>query len=131
RPDCAFARPGASGDRQRPEFIDVQLLRRSRGGAARPTLERSSLKASRPYILGGRIRCGYCQRRMEGAARRWGTYYRCVARTLIPGSPAPPGHPPTVYLPEMAILGPVNRWLGKLFDPESLDRTVAALVASQ
>jgi hypothetical protein len=31
----------------------------------------------------------------------------------------------------MAILGPVNRWLGKLFDPESLDRTVAALVASQ
>lgn len=112
-------------------FIDVQLLRRSRGGAARPTLERSSLKASRPYVLGGRIRCGCCQRRMEGAARRWGTYYRCVARTLIPGSPALAGHPPTVYLPEMAILGPVNRWLDKLFDPESLDRTVAALVASQ
>lgn len=75
-------------------FIDVQLLRRSRGGAARPTLERSSLKASRPYVLGGRIRCGCCQRRMEGAARRWGTYYRCVARTLIPGSPALARHPP-------------------------------------
>jgi hypothetical protein len=41
------------------------------------------------------------------------------------------GHPKTGYLPEMAIVGPVNRWLGELFDPDNLDRTVAALVASQ
>jgi hypothetical protein len=26
-------------------------------------------------------------------------------------------------------LGPVNGWLGELFDPDNLDRTVAALVA--
>lgn len=112
-------------------FVDVQLLRRSRGGAARPTLERSRTSTSHPYALGGRVRCGYCQRRMEGAARRWGTYYRCVARTLVPGSPVLAGHPKSVYLPEVAVLGPVNRWLGDLFDPDNLDRTVAALVASQ
>ena len=112
-------------------FVDVQLLRRSRGGVARPTLERSRTKTSHHYALGGRFRCGYCQRRMEGAARRWGTYYRCVARTLVPGSPALTSHPKSVYLREMAVLGPVNRWLGELFDPDNLDRTMAALVASQ
>jgi DNA invertase Pin-like site-specific DNA recombinase len=112
-------------------FVDVQILRRSRGGAARQTLERSSLKASRPYVLGGRVRCGYCQRRMEGAVRRWGTYYRCVARTLVPGSPVLAVHPKSVYLPEMAVLVPINRWLSKLFDPDNLEGTVAALVASQ
>ena len=112
-------------------FVDVQLLRRSRGGAVRQTLERSSLKASPPYVLGGRVRCGYCQRRMEGAARRWGTYYRCVARTLVPGPPVLVCHPKSVYLPEIAVLGPVNKWLGELFDPDNLDGTVSALVASQ
>jgi DNA invertase Pin-like site-specific DNA recombinase len=112
-------------------FVDVQLLRRSRGGAVRPTLERSRTNTSHPYALGGRVRCGYCQQRMEGAARRWGTYYRCVARTLVPGSPVLAGHPKSVYLPEVAVLGPVNQWLGDLFDPDNLDRTVAALVASQ
>ena len=112
-------------------FVDVQLLRRSRGGAARPTLERSRTNTSHPYALGGRVRCGYCQRRMEGAARRWGTYYRCVARTLVSGSPVFAGQPKSVYLPEVAVLGPVNQWLGDLFDPDNLDRTVAALLASQ
>ena len=113
------------------DFVDVQLLRRSRGGAARPALERSRMTTSHRYVLAGRVRCGYCQRRMEGASRRWGTYYRCAARTLVPGSAALATHPKSVYLPEMAIVGPVNTWLGELFDPDNLEKTVAALVASQ
>ena len=68
---------------------------------------------------------------MEGAARRWGTYYRCVARTLVPGSPVLVCHSKSVNLPEIAVLGPVNKWLGELFDPDNLDGTVSALVASQ
>jgi hypothetical protein len=68
---------------------------------------------------------------MEGAARRWGTYHRCAARTLVPGSAALATHPKSVYLREIAVLGPVNKWLGELFDPDNLDSTVAALVASQ
>ena len=112
------------------DFVDVQLLRRSRG-PARQTLERSRTTTPHSYALAGRVRCGYCERRMEGAARRWGTYYRCAARTLVPGSPALAGHPKTVYLPETAVVGPINRWLGELFDPDNLDRTVEALVASQ
>jgi len=113
------------------DFIDVQLLRRSRGRAAPHTLERSRTKTSPPYALGGRIRCGYCQRRMEGAARQWGHLLpmcRADAGTRLAGTTS---HPKTVYLPEVAVLGPVNRWLGELFDPDNLDRTVAALVASQ
>lgn len=40
-------------------------------------------------------------------------------------------HPKNVYLPEAAVLGPLNEWLGELFAPEHIDQTVAALVASQ
>ncbi len=53
------------------------------------------------------------------------------ARTLVPSSPALDDHPKNVYLPESAVLEPLNEWIGGLFDPTNVDRTVAALVASQ
>ena len=58
------------------------------------------------------------------------TYYRCAARSLVPGSPAMQGHPKNVYLPQAAVLEPINAWIGA-FDRTNRDRTVAALVASQ
>jgi hypothetical protein len=36
-----------------------------------------------------------------------------------------------VYLPESAVLEPLNKWLDGLFDRLNVDRTVAALIASQ
>lgn len=68
---------------------------------------------------------------MEGTPRGKRIYYRCSARSLVPGSPALKDHPKNVYLPEAAVIGPLNQWLGKLFAPEHVDQTVAALVASQ
>jgi len=59
------------------------------------------------------------------------TYYRCLARTLVPGSSASAHHPRTVNLREDELLGPLNGWIGRLFARENVDRTVAALVASQ
>jgi hypothetical protein len=68
---------------------------------------------------------------MEGTPRQDRTYYRCAARSLVPGSPALDGHPKNVYLPEAALVEPLNNWLSGLFDRRNIDRTVAALVDSQ
>ncbi|WP_158890886.1 recombinase family protein [Amycolatopsis anabasis] len=116
------------------DFVEVQLRRRSRAAGGLPAarkLERGPKATKRAYPLRGRVRCGYCLRRMEGTPRETRTYYRCAARSLVPGSPALQGHPKNVYLPEVAVLDPLNDWLGGLFDREHIDRTVDALVASQ
>jgi hypothetical protein len=115
-------------------FTQTQLLRQSRaagGLEARRRLERGSRPAKHSYVLRGRIRCVYCSRRMEGTPKHGREYYRCVARTLAPGSPALADHPKNVYLPERAVLPALNRWIGGLFDRKNRDETVAALVACQ
>jgi hypothetical protein len=86
---------------------------------------------ARDYVLRGLMRCGVCGRKMQGATIRKGTYYRCTARTLAPGAAALAEHPATVNLREDVVLGPLNGWIGGLFTRENVDRTVAALVASQ
>jgi hypothetical protein len=68
---------------------------------------------------------------MEGAPRKSGTYYRCDARKLVPGSPVLATHPKNVYLPEAVVLEALNGWLGHTFARQNRDATVAALVASQ
>jgi DNA invertase Pin-like site-specific DNA recombinase len=116
------------------DFTEVQLLRRSRaagGLPARRKLERGAKVTKRPYALRGRVRCGLCERRMEGTPRKARTYYRCAARTLVPGSPVAATHPKNVYLPEPVVLDALNDWLGVAFAPENRDRTVAELMASQ
>ena len=116
------------------DFTQAQLMRRSKaaGGlrTARKT-ERVGRPTKRPYLFRGRIRCAVCGRKMEASPRAHGTYYRCPARTLAPGSPVLASHPPAVYLREDPIKEAVNGWIGRLFDRRNLDRTVAALVASQ
>jgi hypothetical protein len=37
-------------------------------------------------------------------------------------------HPKTVHVRESAIVPELDRWLARLFDPENLDATVAAIV---
>src|SRR3954462_7461099 len=68
---------------------------------------------------------------MEASPRKHGMYYRCPARTLAPGSPALASHPPAIYLREDVIQDAVNDWLGEVFAPANVDRTVAKVVASQ
>lgn len=68
---------------------------------------------------------------MDGAPRKSGTYYRCDARKLVPGSPVLATHPKNVYLPEAVVLNALNGWLGQAFGRENRDATVAALLASQ
>ncbi|MDQ3761459.1 MAG: recombinase family protein [Actinomycetota bacterium] len=117
------------------EFTQAQLLRRSRAaGGLRgiAKLERTRTTGTRPYLLRGMMRCGICDRRMQGAMiRKQHAYYRCLARSLAPGSAALADHPRTVNLREDDVLKPLNVWIGQLFAGENVDRTVAALIAAQ
>jgi hypothetical protein len=113
------------------DFVDVQLLRRFRGASGPQKLERGQRPTKQPYLFRGRIRCGFCLRRMEGSTRQTRTYYRCAARSIVPGAPALARHPKNVYLPEVALVGPLNEWLAQLFNEDNLDTTVASLTASQ
>ncbi|MFD5823885.1 recombinase family protein [Lentzea sp. NPDC060358] len=117
------------------EFTQAQLLRKSRaagGMRGRAKLERTRTSGARPYILKGRMRCGICTRKMQGAIiRKEHTYYRCLARSLAPGSAALNSHPRTVNLAEDLVLEPLNKWLCQIFDRKSIDRTVSHLVESQ
>jgi DNA invertase Pin-like site-specific DNA recombinase len=117
------------------EFTQAQLMRRSRavgGNRGIAKLERTRHSDTRPYLLRGLMRCGICGRKMHAATiRQEHTYYRCLARTLAPGSTALAEHPRTVNLREASVLEPLNGWLGRLFAPANVDQTVAALLASQ
>jgi hypothetical protein len=116
-------------------FTQAQLRRRSRSaGGIRNLgkLERTRTTGTRPYLLRGLVRCALCGRRMQGAViRKRETYYRCLARTLAPGSAALAGHPRTVNLREFHVVEPLNAWIGGLFSKGNVERTVVALVASQ
>jgi hypothetical protein len=116
-------------------FTQAQLRRRSCSAGGIRNLgksERTRTTGTRPYALRGLVRCGLCGRRMQGAViRKRETYYRCLARTLAPGSAALAGHPGTVNLREFDVVEPLNAWIGFLFAKVNVGRTVAALVASQ
>jgi hypothetical protein len=94
-------------------------------------LDRTNLTSSRSYLFRGRIRCTACERKMQGGTIRNHTFYRCIARTLTPGSAALADHPRTVNLREDHLVGPVNEWIGSLFTPGNLDNTIRDLVAAQ
>jgi hypothetical protein len=117
------------------DFTRAQLLRRTRGAggmAGIAKLERSgSTPPKRTYLLRGRVRCAVCERKMQGGVIRTHAYYRCLARSLAPGSPVLDGHPRTVNVREDVITGAINGWIGQLFAPENRDETVRTLVESQ
>lgn len=115
-------------------FVQAQLERRSRAaGGMRGIAKRERHKPTTKtlYLLRGRFRCDLCERKMQGERIRQHAYYRCVARTLAPGSPHLADHPKTVNLREDHVIGPLNDWIGSLFAPEYRDQTVADLLAAQ
>jgi Recombinase len=115
-------------------FTRVQLEMRARRGsdmAARASQPRTRVGPKASYLFRGTIRCESCGRKMEGASRKHAMFYRCAARTLVPGSRAALGHPPTVYVREDHLSDGVNEWIAGLFSPANLDRTVALLTGAE
>lgn len=88
--------------------------------AARNHGRTHSRSSQHPYLLRGVLRCGLCDRRMQGSARAGGRIlYRCEygkGRSLPVGCE----HPPTVYVREDLIVGPLDGWLASLATPEAL-----------
>jgi hypothetical protein len=112
-------------------FTEARMMRRARaagGLQARRKLDRGQRKSASPYSLRGRVRCGHCGRRMEGTSRGPRIYYRCAARSIVPGSAVLATHPKIVYLPENAVVGPLNAWIGGLFAPDRREDTVRRLL---
>jgi hypothetical protein len=68
---------------------------------------------------------------MNAATIRNTTYYRCLARTPAPSSPVLADHPRTVHVREDHVLDRLNDWIGRVYDRDHLDRTVAAILAEQ
>jgi hypothetical protein len=116
-------------------FTEVQLRRRTRaagGLAGSRKLERGPKNTTKwIYVLRGSVRCGICQRRMEGTPRQSRIYYRCAARGIVLGSPVLDRHPKNVYLPETAVLDELNAWLGDLFAPQNRDESARQLLGAR
>ena len=113
------------------DFTAVQLSRRSRaagGLEARRKLERGPKAMKWTYAFRGRVRCDHCKRKMEGTPRDTRIYYRCAARTLVPGSPALVDHPKNIYLPEAALMEPLNSYIHHAFSEDQRDATVEAML---
>ena len=65
---------------------------------------------------------------MEVARRDCRVNYRCAARSIVLGSPLLATHPKNVYLPENAVVGPINAWIGSLFAKEHREDTVRRML---
>ena len=84
-------------------FTRVQLEMRARRGsdmAGRASQPRTRVGPKASYLFRGTIRCQTCGRKMEGAPRKHAIFYRCAARTLVPGVKETLEYPPTVYIRE-------------------------------
>lgn len=89
-------------------------------GRARRGAERASV-AKRTYPLTSLVSCA-CGRRMEADSYRGHARYRC------PGQKLDPDHPRRAWVREDRILTPLDEWIGRLFEPEYVDNSLAAIL---
>lgn len=108
------------------DFGAAQETLSSRGG--RQT-DKTVRRTRQPYQLRGLLFCGLCERRMQGHWSNDMPYYRCrfpqeyaLANHVM--------HPRNVYLREVDVAPRLDRWLGRLFSPSNVARTVEALAAA-
>ncbi len=94
--------------------------RREGAGAGRTAARRAV------YQFRSLLRCGICLRRMQGEWNNGMPYYRCrfPQEYALANRVA---HPRNVYLREGAIAPELEKWLGRLFTPWNIDRTVDLL----
>ena len=105
------------------DFDRVQALLGARAWQHKP---HTPAPTPRVYLLRKRLRCGLCQRRLQGHWVHAQPYYRC---SYPPEYRAATGlaHPRTIYLREADLLPHLDRWLARLFDPDHLDDTLDTL----
>ncbi len=82
------------------------------------------------YLLQGRVICGVCLRRMEGSRNNGQPHYRCRVANAHTRAIVGDNHPKSVYVREAVLVRALDEWLARAFNPESLDATVADLLAA-
>ncbi|GAA2682312.1 MULTISPECIES: recombinase family protein [Actinosynnema] len=98
-------------------------------GAGRNTRE-GNKRVTNTYLLRGLVRCGLCDRKMQGQKVKELLYYRCRFPNEY-GLANKVEHPVNVYLAERDVIGPLDDWLHTCFAPHRLDETVRAMCESQ
>jgi site-specific DNA recombinase len=105
-----------------PDFEDAQAIMAD-GGRARRSNREAHQRVTRPYVLRGRLYCGYCGRRMQGQYSNQAPYYRCrYSKEYALASHV--SHPGNVYLREADLLPVIDRWLAVIFAPHRLEQTI-------
>ncbi|MFI0425093.1 recombinase family protein [Spongiactinospora sp. 9N601] len=107
----------------REYFQTVQEVMAARGD--RHT-DRTVKRTRHLYQFRSLMRCALCDRRMQGEWTNDQPYYRCrfpqeyaLANRVT--------HPRNVYLREIDIAPKLEKWLGRLFTPWNIERTVELL----
>ena len=110
-----------------PELFESARARRAANGR---TTIRKPRRTARPYLLRGLLRCGLCDRKMQGSWNHGQAYYRCRYPSEY-ALPRGANHPPTVYCRETHIVPPLDEWISRLFESDRLDETCRALAEAQ
>jgi site-specific DNA recombinase len=87
---------------------------------------RTVIRTRHGYALTGLLIHGQCGRRMQGSWNNQQAHYRC----RFPSEYAIANkvdHPITVYLREAAVLGPLDAWLARAFDPSRIEHTLTSM----
>jgi site-specific DNA recombinase len=99
-------------------------------GRARQASHETRERVCHPYVLRGRLYCGFCGRRMQGQYNHGAAYYRCrypkeyaLARNVR--------HPANVYLREADVVPAIDGWLAIIFAPHRLAQTIREMQAAQ
>jgi site-specific DNA recombinase len=110
------------------ELFEAAQVRRAAN--ARPGAERKGRRTSHAYLLRGLLRCGLCDRRMQGTWNHGRPHYRC----RYPAEYALTeeiDHPKAVYLREDEIVPRLDHWIARVFEPDHLEETCEQLAAAQ
>jgi DNA invertase Pin-like site-specific DNA recombinase len=110
-----------------PQVFEAARARRAANGR---TTIRKPRRTPRPYLLRGLLRCGLCDRRMQGSWNHEQAYYRCCYPTEY-ALPRRAQHPRTVYVREAQIVQPLDDWISGVFEPDRLDETCRGLAEAQ
>jgi site-specific DNA recombinase len=102
-------------------FARAQELLRTNANASQ-----AARRTRHPYLLRSLVLCGVCQRRMQGQHSHGSVYYRC-RYPLEYALANRVDHPRNVIMREDVVVPRLDEWIGRLFDPDHRDATVAMM----
>jgi hypothetical protein len=92
--------------------------------------QRRDRSTPRPYVLRGLLRCGLCERKMQGSWNHGSAHYRCTFASEYALAKRI-DHPKALYIREDTVMPKLEGWLAQVFDPVNLDATCQAMAAAQ